>query len=275
MILENEVLESFNKMLPYLSCLFDNEASFGITNRTEYLVVQNCESLHLKIKAGDLIPEGGAVYQALKTGQTLITDVPKEVYGIPFKSYAIPVKNSDNKVIGVIVVGKTLEKRNEVLALSETISSSLKQIFSALQNVSEGVKNIVDSNTDILDEVKIAYESTKGTDDILKFVQNVSKQTNLLGLNASIEASKVGDLGRGFSVIAKEIRKLSNSSSESVKKIDDVLRKIEGSVSNISTKVSESSLFFETQASNFAQITTSVQDLSTSAHYLESLSRKL
>lgn len=274
-MVENEVLECFRKVVPYLHILFDGSAAFGIADKNKYLFVENCEDLPMKIKAGDLIPQGGAIAEVLKTGKTLIKDVPKEVYGVPFKSYAIPIKNEHNSIVGVISVAKTLGKRNQVLALAETVASALEQMSSAIQNVSDGVQDVVNSNSEILDEVKVASESTKGTDDILKFVQGVSSQTNLLGLNAAIEASRVGDAGRGFSVIAKEIRKLSNSSSESVKQIDGVLRKIESSVTNISTKINESSIFFETQAAAFEEISASIQELSASAQELKNLSKIL
>ena len=62
-------------------------------------------------------------------------------------------------------------------------------------------------------------KNSKDTDGILSFIQ-----TNMLGLNAAIEAARAGDAGRGFKVVATEIRKLSTSTSESVKKVDSVLK---------------------------------------------------
>lgn len=274
-ISDNEGLQSFNEMLPYLTILFDNEASFGITDKNKYLLVQNCESLSIRAKAGDVIPQNGTAFKAMATGKTLINDVPKEVYGVPFKSYAIPIKNHNNEVVGCIAVGRSLEKRNHVLDLSESLSASLEQISASVQNLTEGVQDIVESNESMLEDARIASENTKGTDDILNFVQSISHQTNLLGINAAIEAARAGEMGKGFGVVAKEIRKLSSSSSESIKQVNEVLRKIENSVVNITTKVNESSIVFESQASAFEQISASIQELSASAHNLEELSRKL
>jgi methyl-accepting chemotaxis protein len=109
----------------------------------------------------------------------------------------------------------------------------------------------------------------------LRFVQNVSNQTNLLGLNAAIEAARAGENGKGFSVVAQEIRKLSNTSSESIRKIDLVLKKIEESVINISSKINESNSFFATQTAAFDEIIASIKELNSTSKILEEISKKL
>lgn len=274
-IAKNEMLEAFIKLVPYLPALFDDDISFAITDREKYLMVQNCESLPINAKNGDEIPNGGAALEALKTGKTIIRDVPKEVYGVPFKSFAIPIKNQDQQIAGVLLAGKSLEKRNNVLMIAQNLASSLQQISAAIQEISEGSQKVLESNLKIQEEVKEASKSAKNTDDILKFVQNVANQTNLLGLNAAVEAARAGEIGRGFSVVAQEIRKLSNSSSESVKKIDSVLKKIEQSVGDISDKINFSRSFFETQATAIKEISASIEELSNSASNLEELSKRL
>ena len=274
-IFNNVLLESFDNVLKYLPIFFEDDVSFAITDREKYLKVQICDKLPINAKSGDIIPEKGAIFAAISTGKVIIKEVPKEVYGVPFKSYAVPLFDEKKSVIGVIVVGKSLERRNEIATVSENLSSSLQQMSSEIQHISTEVQNLVTSNENILKEVDVARESTKGTDEILKFIQNISSQTNLLGLNAAIESARAGELGKGFGVVAQEIRKLANSSSESIRKVDEILKKIGGSVANISQKVNETNSSVETQASSLAEITASIQELSSVAQILEELSKKL
>jgi archaellum component FlaC len=273
--MNNILLESFSNVIDYLPMFFEDDVAFGITDREKYLAVKTNDKLPIKIKEGDYIQESGAVMEALKTGKVMVREIPKEVYGIRFKSYAVPLFDESNKVIGVVVVGKSLERKNEIAALSEDLSSSLQQIALSIEHISSEVQNIVHANENILKEVNVASESTKGTDNILGFIQNISKQTNLLGMNAAIEAAKAGEHGRGFSVVAQEIRKLSGSSSESIRKIDEVLKQIGQSVGNISQKVTETNSAVETQAASFEEITSSIQKLGSIAKVLEELSKKL
>lgn len=271
----NDIMQSFINVLPYLPILFDYEISLSITNTETFIFVQHSEKMNFTTKIGDSIPDGGAASVALKTGEPVVKVVDKEVYGVAFKSYAIPIRDEEGKVIGTVLAAKSLEKRNEVLEMSQNISASLQQISSAIEEMREGILNTQQSNNQILGEVDEATANIKNTDNIIKFVENVSKQTNILGLNAAIEASRAGNAGRGFGVVAEEIRKLSNSSSESIKKIVDVLKNMEGSVYSISSSINKSNSFFETQAANFEEITASMQELSVSAQFLEDLSKKL
>ena len=274
-ISENIILNSFNNMLPYLPYFFDDDVSFGIADMKTYLNVECNPQLNLKLKVGDLIPVDGAVYMAMKEDKVIVKNVPKEVYGIPFRSYAIPVHNEQGKVEGCIVIGKSLVKRNELMHISQTLSSALGQISIAINNLSSGVTNVVDMNEDILLKVQEADKSSQNTDEILSFIQAISSKTNMLGLNAAIEAARAGDSGRGFSVVATEIRKLSTSTNESVKKVDDVLKNIGASIKSINDKISKSTGVFEEQAATLQEIAASLEELNSTAELMENLAEKI
>ncbi|MFL0195083.1 methyl-accepting chemotaxis protein [Clostridium sp. WILCCON 0269] len=274
-IFTNEILQSFYNLLPYLPFFFDDDVSFAIVDKDEYLKVQNSDSLKFKIKKGDKVPEGGAIAEALETGNVVIRDVPKEVYGIPFKSYAVPIKDHEGRVQGAVVVGKSITTRTEVVALARSVHTSLEEISASIQELSSGVGDVVEMNSEVLSSVQEASENTKHTNEILNFVHGISSQTNLLGLNAAIEASRAGESGRGFNIVAKEIRKLSTSTSESIKSINSVLKNIEDSIRIIDNAITESTTIFKDQADNLEKITYSIKELNSKAQTLESLSKKL
>jgi archaellum component FlaC len=266
-----DLLSSFSNIMPYLKIIFDEEAAFAVTDTEKYLDVNLNEKLPLKAQIGQKVPEGGAIYEALKTGKTTIMDVSKEVYGTAFKSYAIPIKNPEGKVMGVIVAGKSIEKRMKVLELSKNLASSVNEIALVVRSIANASEQLANSNEQVVEEVRKASETAKDTDTIIGFVQNISSQTNLLGLNAAIEAARAGEAGKGFSVVAQEIRKLSNSTTESIKKIDSVIKEIGGAIRKISDDVNESSSFFEQQSSSFQEISASIEELNRDAQALEKM----
>lgn len=69
-------------------------------------------------------------------------------------------------------------------------------------------------------------ESLQQTETIINLIRHISDQTKMLGLNAAIEAARVGEHGRGFAVVAEEIRSLSKQSDESAKSVASILRDI-------------------------------------------------
>lgn len=271
---EYEILKSLSIAMPYLPILFNEDVALGITDTKKYLKVQMGKKLDLKVDVGDPIPEGGAAVLSLQTGDTMIKDVPKEVFGIPFKSYAIPLKE-DNKVVGVFVVGKSLELRDSVITTATNLSGALKQISDAIADFADNLQNVENMNQTLLDNAKESQKNTQDTNEILKFIQGIASRTNLLGLNASIEAARAGESGRGFAVVASEIRNLSLSTSESVKKIDFVLKTIESSIDDITNKIAKSNEVQESQTANIEEIVGSIEELQATAETLEELSKIL
>ncbi|MBX4260243.1 chemotaxis protein [Clostridium estertheticum] len=274
-ICDNEVLNAFNTVLPYLPYFFDDDVSFGVADTQAYLNVVCNPNLDLKLKKGDGIPHGGAIYTAMQNDKVLVKNVPKEVYGVPFRSYAIPVHNKQGTVEGCIVIGKSLIKRNELMSISQTLSSALGQISDAVNDLSLGVQEVVNMNEDIVLKVQETDKSSKNTDEILSFIQAISSKTNMLGLNAAIEAARAGEAGRGFKVVATEIRKLSTSTSESVKKVDDVLKNIGDSIKSINEKISKSTGVFEGQAATLEEIAASLEELNSTAEMMGNLAEKI
>lgn len=266
----NEILDSFYSVIPYLMNLFDDDVSFALTDSEKFINVWNGRNLKFHVNSGDVVPAGGAIREALDFGRVIIKDVPATVYGIPFKSYAVPITER-NKVIGVLTLGRSLEKRNNLIGLINKLSAGANQISESTNGVSQGIGQLREMNSEISVKVKEANDSTKNTDSILDFVKDVATQSNLLGLNAAIEAARAGEAGRGFSVVAGEIRKMSASTSESIGQIDGVLKSINASITTINTRITESNVIFTKETEEFAKILNSIEELNGTAKQLETL----
>ena len=153
----------------------------------------------------------------------------------------------------------------------ESLVESTSQISQGINEVTIGVQDLASMNADVFKQTTEANSKAKDSNQIVGIIQGISSQTNLLGLNASIEAARAGEYGKGFSVVAKEIRKLSNTSKESIDKIDTIIKDISVSIESINENLSKTNEVSQNQSAALQQISASLEQLNSTSKILEDL----
>ncbi|WP_279286954.1 methyl-accepting chemotaxis protein [Heliobacterium chlorum] len=246
-----------------------------VTDRHKYLTYEASRSINTRIHPGDPVKPGDPLEETMSSGQPMTKVLTKEEYGFPVKLVTRPVTDEQGQVIGTIAYAQNLANNLEMQDVSQTVASSTEEITATTQEVAANAGNLAKQLSDLKGSSQTVLQHLKKTDDILKFITGIASRTNLLGLNASIESARAGEHGRGFSVVAGEIRKMSLDSEKSVKEIKDILQTIAGEILHMVDKINQAEGLSSAQAQATQQISEAMEQLATAAETIQTVSKEI
>lgn len=129
---------------------------------------------------------------------------------------------------------------------SKDVMRQIKKGNSSLQNSEASFKEVSKNTRETADVIDSLGESSQQISEIVDLINNIAAQTNLLALNAAIEAARAGEAGRGFSVVAEEIRELAEQSAKATEDISKLITSIQKDVGNTVVKMNQNQEKVET-----------------------------
>jgi len=266
------LLDALIKAAPIIQKIVPLDCMIGVTDKEKFLsYIPGREMMLPGDIIGMKIPEGDAIYQAVNTDRDVRVTVPKEVFGIPFKSTGLPIKDEKGNIIGGIGLGISLVTQETLIESAQTVASTAEQISATIEELASSAAQLAQNQENMKTLGQEAEQQIKETDKILHFISDVSTNSNLLGLNAAIEAARAGEHGRGFSVVAEEIRKMSLNSANSVKEIKGIVAEVNNKILQMVDKTNEILEIGQQQAAATQQISASMQELAATAARIEEI----
>jgi twitching motility protein PilJ len=143
----------------------------------------------------------------------------------------------------VQVMTNSIQRVAEAAKEAETVAREASKIAQkggeAVENTVAGILEIRETVAETTRKVKRLAESSQEINSIVAIVSQIASRTNLLALNASIEAARAGEAGRGFAIVAHEVRQLADRSAKSLKEIEQIVMQIQSETSSVMMAMEE------------------------------------
>ncbi len=266
-------MEALKLVLPILksSLVVDCIVELTDSETRKVVAIELSKILDFNIKVGDPL-SGGVAEAAIRTRQRQFIEQDSSSFGKPYSAVANPIFD-DGRLVGVLTVGYPTEEKEKLQQMAEALFAFVQQFSVTMEQVSSSSEELTQSSTAVIEQTGKITERVEETAKIIDSVKNISKQTQILGINASIEAARVGIEGRGFAVVASEIQRLAVTTQDSAKSIESTLQAVQEVFDQVHQDIGNSFTLSQTQNDALQQMNQAVQRLSGLADQLLHISK--
>lgn len=266
----NKQLENYIEMLPVMRQLFPQDVFLTVLDAKGVIVGYSIPEGEKPImRIGEVLRDStGALSEVLRTGKPKHNCLPEEVMGEAFEGELVPLME-DGRVVGCLTCTYSVRMKQEMATITTKFQESVGSIQDSLNKLMGGIENLCTLLSDMGQLTNSVESDVHNAVNVVNIINANASRSNILALNASIEAARSGEYGRGFSVVATEMGKLAKDSGSSASEIKDTLTTIMNHLTSIISSIKDASGFADDYRGSIGAIQGILEDTVVLASELE------
>lgn len=266
----NQQLEYYVDALPTIKQMFEKDVYITVIDSDGVIVGYSIPDGEKPIMSvGQRFNDpSGMLDRVLRTGRAQHNRLAKEVMGESFEGELVPIKDG-NEVVGCITCTYSVDVREQMADITDKFQKSVSNVSTSLQELVEGMEHLFQMLTEMDSMTSSVDADVHNAVEVVNKISSNASRSNILALNASIEAARSGENGRGFAVVATEMGKLANDSGSSATEIKNTLHTIMEHLVSIISSVKEASNFAKQHSGSISGIQEVLKDMVVLSQELE------
>lgn len=216
------LLQNLIKNMDLIHGVMIRDVAIAITDLEKYVYYKAGKEIDHNVVEGTPIKIDSLVHECIMKKKTCYNVVNSDKFGVPYVGKSVPIY-SYGKIIGAVFVGENTKDIETIKEISLDLSNVINTINSSTKLINNQIEELKSYSSELNGFINNMNYDIKGISDFSKIINKIGQQTQMLGINASIESARLGDAGKGFTVVVNEIEKLSKQSKNSVLQIESTI----------------------------------------------------
>jgi hypothetical protein len=249
------------------------ECSLFVSNLSTYVYVEESPRLPFGLHVGDPVREGSVLKEVLTSQMPVKKRMNQSIFGIPYIAMAVPVFDEDQQICGGVICCISTEQQEKLSSSAHELSSMMEEISATADSFAKNADALANATMGIVDLTKMLDTQMREIEKVNQVIGQIARKTNLLGLNASIEAAHAGQYGRSFAIVAGEVRRLAQESQVSAHGVNENVEKVKASVKEILTQAESIAATGQEQAASAQELAAIIQQINRLATLLDEMAK--
>lgn len=236
----SQVLQELANNLHHFQQTYAEDTCMILCNEDTIIGYLPGDGIDLKLTVGEKMDKykGSTTYKVLQSGEKMREEIPAKLLGVSYVSSCTPIKEN-GRLIGALAAVSSNQKISDLRKNADELSAVITQMNAFSEDISNSANMSANKLQELSEKSETMKDNMKNIERIIGHVKDIASRSNILGLNASIEAARSGEHGKGFAVVATEIRKMAANSNTAAEDIQQQLELTENDMLDINEAVQE------------------------------------